>query len=214
MTARVDVPPSPDGGALHDENTVLAEKSAWRRRVLAARRQVPPEVRAERAAAIAAGAVELAATTSGPVCAYVPVGAEPGGSALVEALHLAGHEVLLPVVRPTGPLDWARFADVDAMGAAPLGLREPTGPRLGPAAVTGAGLVLVPALGADRRGVRLGRGGGHYDRTLHLVADGTPLVAVLNDDELVDRLPAEPHDRPVTAALLPGAGVVAVGNSS
>jgi len=195
-------------------DAIRSAKDGWRRRLVAARRALPSEVRAARAAALTVGAVRLAAQVVGPVCAYLPVGSEPGTSALVEALRTAGHEVLLPVVPAApGPLDWARFDAVDALGAGPLGLREPTGARLGPSAVTGAALVLVPALAADRSGGRLGRGGGFYDRTLHLAATGTPLVAVLYDDELVDHLPVEPHDLRVTGALLPDAGLVRLGNS-
>ena len=59
----------------------------------------------------------------------------------------------------------------------------------------GADLVLVPALAVDRPGFRLGRGGGHYDRTLALLATLTrrrpDLVAVVDDDEV---LAAVPHD--------------------
>jgi 5-formyltetrahydrofolate cyclo-ligase len=193
---------------------VLAAKAQWRSRLTAARLAVPASERARRAAALAAAAVRLAATTGGPVCAYLPVGSEPGSPALVAALRDAGHEVLLPVVpAEPGPLDWARFTGEDGLAAGPLGLREPTGPRLGTDAITRARLVLVPALAADRAGRRLGRGGGYYDRTLPMVADGVPLVVVLNDEELVDELPAEPHDRPVTAALLPDAGHIPLGNT-
>jgi 5-formyltetrahydrofolate cyclo-ligase len=194
---------------------VLAEKTRWRTTVVAARRALPPSVRAARAVSLAAAAVRLAGTTGGPVCAYLPVGSEPGSPELVAALHAAGHLVLLPVVpQGQGPLDWAAYTGPDALAAAPLGLREPTGERLGPDAVAGARLVLVPGLAADRAGVRLGRGAGHYDRTLPMVAPDVPIVIVLNDEELVAQLPAEPHDRPVTAALLADAGHVRLGNNS
>ena len=193
---------------------VSAEKTRWRTSLVAARRALPPQVRAARAAALAAGAVRLAATTGGPVCAYVPVGSEPGSPELLAALHAAGHEVLLPVVpEHTGPLDWAAYTGPESLVAGPLGLREPTGPRLGPEAIARAELVLLPGLAADRTGVRLGRGAGHYDRTLPLAAPGTPLVIVLHDEELVERLPAEPHDRRVTGALLADAGHVTLGNN-
>jgi 5-formyltetrahydrofolate cyclo-ligase len=172
-------------------------------------------VRAARAASLAAAAVRLAGTTGGPVCAYLPVGSEPGSPELVAALHAAGHLVLLPVVpQVPGPLDWAAYSGPDALAAAPLGLREPTGERLGPDAVAGARLVLVPGLAADRTGVRLGRGAGHYDRTLPMAAPDVPIVIVLNDEELVAQLPAEPHDRRVTAALLAEAGHVPLGNNN
>ena len=190
-------------------------KQLWRERLLAAREAVPVEVRAARAAALTAAAGKLAAQTGGPVCAYLPVGAEPGSPELVDALRAAGHEVLLPVVPSPrkGPLDWARYDGPDGLGTGPLGLREPIGPRLGPVGISRARLVLVPALAVDLRGGRLGRGAGYYDRTLVLAAPGTPLVVVLHDEELVDELPVEPHDHRVTGALLPATGLRPLGNN-
>lgn len=194
--------------------TVREEKKQWRRRLRAARREQPADVRAARGAALAMAVVELARTLDPPardrpICAYLPVGTEPGWAAGLDALVAAGHDVLLPVAPPEpGPLDWARYEGPAALGTGPIGLREPTGPRLGPAAIGRAGLVLVPALAADRRGVRIGQGGGYYDMTLPLAAPGTPLVVVLNDEELVAELPVEPHDRRVTAALLAEAGLI------
>jgi 5-formyltetrahydrofolate cyclo-ligase len=92
----------------------------------------------------------------------------------------------------------------------PFGRYEPIGPRLGCAAIATAVLVLVPALAVDLHGVRLGRGGGYYDRTLPLAAPGTPLVAIVRDDEVLASLPVQPHDVPVSAALTPGKGLLAL----
>jgi 5-formyltetrahydrofolate cyclo-ligase len=191
---------------------ITRAKAEWRRRIRAARRERDPQVRARHTALLTAAALDLAGRTGGPICAHLPVGFEPWSGAGVEALRAAGHEVLLPVVAGrAGPLDWGRYTGPDALVAGPFGLREPAGPRLGPEAVARARLLLLPALAADRRGVRLGQGGGFYDRTLPLVVAGVPLVVVLDDGELVDELPAEPHDRRVTAALLPGSGVTTLG---
>jgi 5-formyltetrahydrofolate cyclo-ligase len=186
------------------------DKEAWRARLLTARDALSADARAARDAALVAAALRLAASTGGPICAYVPVGAEPGGPTLVSELVDAGHEVLLPVVpRERGPLEWAQFDGTFARG--PLGLREPAGERLGVEAIGTAALVLVPGLAVDRRGIRLGRGAGYYDRSLPFAR--APLVMLLQDDELVERLPAEPHDHPVTAALVPKAGLVTLGKT-
>lgn len=66
-------------------------------------------------------------------------------------------------------------------------------------------IVLVPALAVDGDGVRLGQGGGWYDRALAEFAQGVPVVAVVFDDEVLPggMLPLEPHDRCVDAVVTP-----------
>ena len=59
-------------------------------------------------------------------------------------------------------------------------------------------VVLVPGRVFDRAGYRLGRGGGHYDRLLPRLAPGTPVIGITVEARIVDRLPREPHDRPMT----------------
>lgn len=187
-----------------------AAKTALRRELISARRTVEPARRTRRDAELAIGACALAAGR-GPaalVCAYLPVGGEPGSIAMLDALREAGHVVLLPVVPPApGSLDWARYEGPGSVTAGPLGLREPTGARLGVAGITSASVVLVPALAVDRRGNRLGRGGGYYDRTLPLAGPDALVTAVIDDGELLDAIPTEPHDVRVAAVLRPATGV-------
>lgn len=132
---------------------------------------------------------------------YASFGTEPPTAALLAAL--AGRRVLLPVVLPDGDLDWAAWDGRLPGGTAPI---EPEGARLGPGAVAECDLVVVPALAVDRRGVRLGRGGGSYDRALRR-ARGL-VVALLHDGELVDQLPEDAHDVRVGAVATPSRGVV------
>ncbi|MCF2528260.1 5-formyltetrahydrofolate cyclo-ligase [Yinghuangia sp. KLBMP8922] len=186
-------------------NSAPAEaKRALRARLLAIRKSLGSAERANTAGALA-GALralpELAAART--VAAYVPVGAEPGPPDLAEVLAGPGRRVLLPVLMADDDLDWAAYTGPDSLVAAGRGLREPAGPRLGPAAVGGADLVVVPGLAVDRRGLRMGRGGGSYDRALARLAPGAFTVVLLYDGELLDVVPAEPHDRPVRAALTP-----------
>jgi 5-formyltetrahydrofolate cyclo-ligase len=190
----------------------FSDKADVRRRFLAARRALPAPVAARADAAVReAAALLVRRLAPAVVAAYAPVGPEPGGpglpAAVAAALPPAGR-LLLPVLRPDLDLDWAAWAPGDPLAPAGRGLREPAGPRLGPAAVGAAGVVFVPAVAVDRRGRRVGRGGGSYDRALTRAAPPALTVALLHDGELVDELPAEPHDQPVRAVITPATGLV------
>ena len=173
-------------------------KQARRVEASARRARLTPAEQADAAAALVAALVPLAG--DGPVAAYASVGTEPGTDPLLAALP----HVLLPVLLPDGDLDWARYEGELVPG--PRGLRQPPGRRLGRDAVAGCALVVVPALAVDRTGTRLGRGGGSYDRAL--TRTSSRVVAALHTGELVAELPAEPHDRPVHAVVLPDRGLV------
>jgi 5-formyltetrahydrofolate cyclo-ligase len=175
-------------------------KATLRARLRAARRgAVMPAMSTEVLLTLA----EFTVSAGETVCAYAASDAEPGSLAMVDALRSHGLRVLLPVV-VGDELDWAAYDGRLRVGA--FGLREPVGPPLGAAAVRSAALVLVPALAVDHSGVRLGKGGGYYDRALRLSTG--PKVALVRDEEFVPSLPAEPHDVRVDAVLTPGRGVV------
>ena len=162
---------------------------------------------AERAGASAAVAGVLAAELSAAatVAAFVPGELEPGHGTLPAALTRGGARVLLPVVPAVGrELEWAEHTGELAAGR--FGLLEPVGPRLGRAAIGTAEAIVVPALAVARTGARLGRGGGFYDRALRYARPDAVVVAVVFDDELLDRLPTEPHDVQVTAVVTPSGG--------
>jgi 5-formyltetrahydrofolate cyclo-ligase len=193
-------------------------KREWRNLLLAARRALPAEQRASEARLLATTVVAAAHGVTDPICCFVPTGEEPGSAAMLDALRAAGHEVLLPVVPAgrgggpgqRGPMNWAPYRGAGSLDKGPYGLLQPSGPGWGPAAVATAGLVLVPALAVDHRGVRLGRGAGWYDRTLPLARPGTPLVALVRDGELVPALPMERHDVLMTGVLTPQHGLRAL----
>lgn len=185
-----------------------AAKAAARSELLAARALLSYEDAAEAAAVLAGRALELPELAAArTVAGYVSVGREPGTRVLLDALHARGARVLLPVLLADNDLDWAAYEGADRLRKAGRGLLEPDGPRLGPDAVLAAEVVLLPGLAVDGHGMRLGRGGGSYDRVLARLAraGAAPALAVLlYDDEVVARVPAEPHDHPVRAAVTPG----------
>lgn len=148
------------------------------------------------------------------VAGYVAVGDEPDVGAVLEALRARGVPVLLPRLLPDSDLDWVEWAP-----GQPLVRREPTprllepaGPGCGVEAIGAADVVLVPALAVSRDGIRLGQGGGSYDRALAR-APRALRVAVVNDDEVLDVLPEQAHDQRVHLAATP-TGVVRLGSGT
>ncbi|MGH3545349.1 MAG: 5-formyltetrahydrofolate cyclo-ligase [Mycobacteriales bacterium] len=197
-----------------------ARKTALRREYLAARWAIsePDRDRARRRIAqhICSLVARLKPVT---VAAYVPVGTEPLGRMNTEppilpelvlqaatqtnvlAANSAQPVVLLPIWRSGSELDWAAYSGVGDLVESPRGLWEPLGPRLGAAAIYDVDLVLVPALAADTRGNRLGRGAGCYDRAL--ARTRVAAVAIVYDHELVGEIPNFEHDVPMSAVITP-----------
>ena len=191
-----------------------ATKAELRAVILAARRAVPRAVRDAENRRLCDHLPAVVRGRPDTVCAYLPVGTEPGSPDLVARLDELCGTVLLPVVgagesAEHGPLLWGRYA-AGTLVPGRFGLREPAPPWLAAGTVARAALILVPALAVDRRGVRLGRGGGFYDRSLPLCTPGTPMVAVVRDEELLDELPHDAHDVRMTHALTPGGGLIAL----
>ena len=179
-------------------------KLALRDQILTARNRLPvPELGAAGTAItghlLAQPEVRRAAT----VAAYVSTASEPGTGILLDTLVDAGKRVILPVLLPDDDLDWAVYEGATALLPARRGILEPAGRRLGVEAIATADVVLVPGLAVSPTGVRLGRGGGSYDRALARVPAGTFTCVLLHDGEVGRDVPVAPHDRAVTAAVTP-----------
>ncbi len=202
------------GSTVSDMPGVKEKKAALRTRLIAARGELTAEQRTAAGRAIRDTLLERPEIQmAGTIAVYYSVGAEPDTRGLVYALWKRGSYVLLPQLRPDGDLDWASYEGPDSLVPGPRGLLEPGEPPRGPGAVARADAVLVPALAVDETGNRLGRGGGSYDRALARVGPMVPLIALIYDAELLDDVPAEPHDVKVRAAVSPAAGVRVTGES-
>lgn len=184
------------------------DKQTWRAEILATRAAVDPVQEKAEAASLAAAMRDLRGADL--TCAYVPARDEPGSTAMLDALRAQGGRVLLPVTGAPGALDWAEYTGPGDLRPARYGLLEPAGPALGPDAVAEADLIVIPALAVDRRGVRLGRGAGYYDRTLGAARPRARLVAVVRDEEFVASLPEEEHDIRVGWVITPGGGLTEI----
>jgi len=190
---------------------VAGEKAALRRRLLADRARLGPGQRAAAARALRDAILELPqAQMAGTIAVYYSLASEPATHGLVYALWKRGGYVLLPLLRPDADLDWASYEGPDSLRPGPRGLTEPNEPPRGPDAVARADLVVVPALAVDHSGVRLGRGGGSYDRALSRVGAGIPTIALLYDGELLDEVPAAAHDQRVRLVARPSTGITSL----
>jgi 5-formyltetrahydrofolate cyclo-ligase len=131
------------------------------------------------------------------IAAYQPMRTEPGSVELLDALTELGYRVMVPVTMPDRDLNWATWH------GPPTPTDQPGTGLLGLAAIADARLVLVPAGAVDHHGHRLGRGGGSYDRALRRVLPGRTVAALLYNAELVDAVPTDEWDVPVSVAVTP-----------
>lgn len=131
------------------------------------------------------------------IASYRSFDDEPDTTSLNELILKSGRELLLPVRLPDNSLEF-RIWDGDSSNLVRNGkLEEPSGERyLGP-----IDLMIVPALAVDKKGDRLGRGGGSYDRALASFSGVS--IALVYEDELLAELPTEVHDVPVKLILTP-----------
>jgi 5-formyltetrahydrofolate cyclo-ligase len=128
---------------------------------------------------------------------------EPGTRDFVHAAVERGIRVLLPVTRTDGLLDWAvATPDLD-IAEGMFGLPEPVGELLGPIAVNAVDLMVIPAAAVDRKGMRIGWGRGFFDKTIGSMERCPPVYAVIFDSELLDEVPSDLHDQPVTGVVTP-----------
>lgn len=149
------------------------------------------------------------------VATYESLPVEPPTGPLITALLAAGHEVIVPITLPDYSLEWTYAAEGTVGGVATI-TRSVVGPDrtvLGPDALAGCDLIITPGLSVDPRGMRLGQGGGCYDRALIHRNPAAPVITLLFEGEAsADPLPADAHDQPVDGFLTTAGEFVPVGS--
>jgi 5-formyltetrahydrofolate cyclo-ligase len=125
---------------------------------------------------------------------------EPPTRFLFDLLIGCGRTPFFPRALPGNGLDFAPLARWDELRRGPHGVLEPSsgapGVGLGP-----GDLVVVPGIALDRRGGRLGRGGGHYDRRFPPGAFTPILFGLAFGCRLIDGIPSGAHDCRMDAIL-------------
>lgn len=131
--------------------------------------------------------------------AYAPFGTELSPVALLNWWLAGGRALHLPRVADDGiTLELYRVDGLTDLICSPMGIMEPSPLRCAESDPGQLDIVLVPGLAFDTRGVRLGRGGGHYDRLLARLPEATLRVGIGWDLQVMTEhdtpLPAEEHD--------------------
>src|SRR6188472_2371978 len=137
------------------------------------------------------------------ISCFLSTPTEPGTRRFVAGAVARGIRVLLPITRVDGLLDWAVATPDGDIAEGMFGLPEPVGEVLGPIAVNDVDLLVIPAAAVDRSGMQLGWGRGYFDKTIGSMERCPPVYAVIYDSELVDEVPSDLHDQPVTGVVTP-----------
>lgn len=137
------------------------------------------------------------------ISCFLSTPTEPGTHAFIVDAVARGIRVLLPITRTDGLLDWALADPEGEIAEGVFGAPEPVGEVLSPLAVNDVDLLVIPAAAVDRTGMRLGWGRGYFDKTIGSMEQCPPVYAVIFDSELVDEVPRDLHDQPVTGVVTP-----------
>ena len=184
----------------HPNAGLGAQKAGLRALMRTARVELGPAARAVASADVCAVLEELPELEGlGPFLLYAAFGDELSLDPLIVALLARGAAVCLPRVdgEQLSAFRVERLADLTEGWR---GVREPPpdAPEVG---VETLRALVVPGLAFDPAGMRLGYGGGHFDRLLARLPGDTPVIGAAFDVQVVPRLPAEAHDRPVHAVV-------------
>lgn len=186
-------------------------KAALRIRARAARASLDHGERADAAVAAARHFFDgIALQASDVVAAYWRIRDELDCQPILVKLMDSNQKVVLPVVvGPEDPLDlrvWEQGASLYESGFGTLAPSE-LAPKAEP------DIVIMPLLGFDKTGTRLGYGGGYYDRTLASMKKKPKLIGLAFAAQELDRIPREAHDMPLDA-IVTEAGVRHFGASA
>ena len=191
---------------------VPAPKELVREKYRRLRRELPPTAPPAAGASLAEHALSSVPGLVPPgstVAAYLAAGREPGTLPLLYGLRERGYDVVVPICQPDRRLLWCRWSpDAPLVPGLFPSVPEPAGERMPAAELPRLNLVLVPALAVDHTGVRMGKGGGYYDRFLsglRAAGNTAPAVGIVYDHEFAPAgsWPADHFDQPMDAVLAP-----------
>lgn len=137
------------------------------------------------------------------VFCYVSTPEEPGTQALLAFILADNKRLCVPRCLPNGEMSLCLITSLAELRPGAFGILEPasTIPALSPEEID---LTIIPCVACTREGLRLGQGGGYYDRFLSRFSGHA--VMLCREALVLDKLPTEPHDC-IVPTLITEAGV-------
>jgi len=170
----------------------MMDKQTLRRQMREARRQLPTQMQTEAAQAVYRALLGFEPFISArSVMAYAACRGELSLQPVIEYALEQGKTLLMPRCEAPGVMTARRVSAMKALSCGAYGLLEPaeSSEIVPPGEIE---LILAPGAAFDRRGGRIGQGGGYYDRFLQKT--DAMRVGVCHSFALLDAAPAEAHD--------------------
>ena len=183
-----------------DDSSLQQSKNDLRQQAFARRDALDASKRAAAAQALARHVTRFEVGPGCIVAGFSAIRTEIDPSALMDALHARGAALALPVAVGRGqPLVFRAWTKDTVLVRGLYGILEPSSD----AEEVEPDIVLVPLAAFDRRGHRLGYGGGYYDRTLQKLRRSKRIMAagLAFSVQEIDELPADAHDEPLDLVL-------------
>ncbi len=175
---------------------MIKEKQYIRKKIAALKKGITGEVSADLSKKIWNRLIQTDVFQKGKsIALYYAMDDEVQTSGLIEEWYKK-KKIVLPVV--TGEdINFYAYAGKENMTKGALGISEPISSAL--ISPENIDLFIVPGVAFDREGNRLGRGKGYYDRFLSVI--DKPTIGLCYDFQLLDQIPAEPHDKKMTMII-------------
>jgi len=134
---------------------------------------------------------------------YVSLQDEVDTLAMIDEALKAGKRIAVPVIlkkenRLIAGEIHNRLEDLESQH---FGIYQPRQDRVKEVPLDDIDLVVVPGVAFDRKNIRLGRGHGYYDRFLSGLPKRTKTIGLAFDFQVLEDLPQDPHDVPVSKII-------------
>ncbi len=133
------------------------------------------------------------------IAIYLDADGELGTQAIIQAALTQNREIYLPVIGPKRTLTFAHWVTDQPLVSNALGIGEPNS-NATRCSIEELDILFMPLVAWDKRGNRLGMGGGYYDRALAGVS-GPALIGLAHSEQEVDTVPSEHWDAVLDAVL-------------